>query len=406
LEITINPKKLSGKVMVPPSKSVSHRAIICASLAKGKSLVKNIKYSQDIEATLDCMSAMGMTYERYEDSLTINGIDVFNSNGILSMNTRESGSTIRFLIPMALLCSETVEVTGSEKLMQRPLKPYFDIFDTKGIKYSYEGNKLKLSGKLTSGTYEIAGDVSSQFISGLLFALPLVEGNSIVKITTALESIGYVDLTLDMLKNFGIEIINNDYKEFIIKGNQSYKAMDCTVEGDYSQAAFYEVAKVLGNDIQCLGLNENSSQGDKEILSIVEKVKNNGLNGIKIDVKDIPDLVPILTVLGTFCKGTTEIYNAARVRIKESDRLESTTCELRKLGAKITELPDSLIIEGTGKLKGGVVDSWNDHRIAMALAIASTICEEPVTITCAESVNKSYPHFWEHFKSIGGNINE
>ena len=406
MEITINPKKLSGKVMVPPSKSVSHRAIICASLAKGQSLVKNIKYSQDIEATLDCMSAMGMTYERHEDSLTINGIQAFNPNGLLNMNTRESGSTIRFLIPMALLCSETAEVTGSDKLMQRPLKPYFDIFEAKDINYSYEGSKLKLSGKLTSGTYEITGDVSSQFISGLLFALPLVDGDSIIKITTALESKGYVDLTLDMLKAFGIEIINNNYEEFIIKGAQSYKAMDCTVEGDYSQAAFYEVAKVLGNDIQCLGLNENSSQGDKEILAIVEKVRNNGLTGIKIDVKDIPDLVPILTVLGTFCKGTTEIYNAARVRIKESDRLESTTCELRKLGAKITELPDSLIIEGTGKLKGGVVDSWNDHRIAMALAIASTICEEPVTITCAESVSKSYPHFWEHFKSLGGSINE
>jgi 3-phosphoshikimate 1-carboxyvinyltransferase len=414
--IRIIPSSLKGEINIPPSKSLAHRAVICAGLSEGVSNISNIIYSQDIKATIEGMKSLGVEIENYSDNLSIRG----RSYPILIKDTIdciESGSTLRFLISIALLTGEEITFQGRGKLVSRPLNVYYDIFEKQGIKY--ETNKgelpLKVKGKLKSGDFFVKGNISSQFITGLMFTLPLLEGDSKIIMTTELESKGYVDLTIDCLKKFGIEIENNDYKEFHIKGNQKYKAMDYRVEGDFSQAAFWIVAGILGKEIRCKDLNVNSLQGDKVILDIVKKmggkievkdgcidVKQSNTKGITIDASECPDLVPILSVLGAVSEGTTKIINAERVRIKECDRLKAVAAELNKIGAEVEELKDGLIIKGKKVLKGGVVDSWNDHRIAMAMAVASIKCEKELIITNSRAVNKSYPHFWEDFKKLGG----
>jgi len=279
---------------------------------------------------------------------------------------------------------------------------------------------LKVSGKLTSGTYRVRGDISSQFITGLLFSLPILEGNSKILITTKLESKGYIDLTLDILKDFGIEIENNNYKEFNIRGAQKYNSRNYYVEGDYSQGAFFLVAGALGSSIVCYGLNKDSLQGDKVIVDILEamgcnveeseegiRVKPSKTKGIEIDASNCPDLVPVLTVLASLSEGETKIVNAKRLRIKEcSDRLHAITKELNKLGADIIELEDSLIISGVNELKGGEVDSHNDHRIVMALAIAATRAKGDVIINNPRAVEKSYPNFFKDYFKLGGECDE
>lgn len=401
---------------------MSHRAIICASLSEGTTKIENIIFSNDIIATCDAMRSLGTSIKYLKDKgeIYIQGKEKLELiNDVIDCN--ESGSTIRFLIPIALTQNNKVTFKGKGKLVERPLDVYYKIFDEKGIEYKNADNKLplELKGPLVSGTYKLRGDVSSQFISGLLFALPLLHGDSKIIITTNLESKGYVDLTLQMLKRFNIDIENKNYKEFYIKGNQKYSSMNYNVEGDFSQAAFFLVAGILGGNIVCCNINIHSLQGDKEILKIIEdmganiKVENDKVKvlksctyGIDIDVAQCPDLVPILSVLAALSKGKTRIINAKRLRIKECDRLRAMATELKVLGAEIEESEDGLVITGKDMLKGGIVDSWNDHRIAMALAIASIRCTEPVIIKNADAVNKSYPDFWEDFKMLGGKVNE
>lgn len=420
--IDIKPSLLKGEIKIPPSKSMSHRAIICASLAEGESLIENIILSDDIIATSEAMKSFGIEIKRSEvDEYGICSLYIKRREKLELLNNeidcKESGSTLRFLIPMAGLLEERVTYTGRGKLVERPLDTYYEIFKEQGISYENDNGNLPLSieGKLKPGNFRIKGNISSQFISGLLFVLPLLEGDSKIIITTDLESKGYVDLTLDMLKRFSIEIENNNYQEFSIKGNQKYKANDYEVEGDFSQAAFFIVAGIIGEEMKCKGLNMNSLQGDKAILDIVKKMgadlfikedfvksKKSSTKGITIDVSQCPDLVPILTVLGALSEGTTKIVNAERLRIKESDRLKAISTELNKLGADVKELEAGLEIKGKEYLRGGVVNSWNDHRIAMALAIASIKCKEAVIIENSKAVEKSYPNFWEDFEKIGG----
>lgn len=421
--IELKPSKLKGFIEIPPSKSLGHRAIICASLAKGKSIIENIQLSKDITATIEGMKSFGVNIEIKGSVAEIKGNDGFNLEicGNKVVDCIESGSTIRFLIPLALVKKNKTTFEGRGKLVSRPLDPYYEIFKTKDIKYYNENGNLPLTveGKLTAGEFRIKGNISSQFITGLLFALPLLEGNSKIVITTELESKGYVDLTIDMLNKFGIVIENNNYSEFIIKGNQTYRNGKYKIEGDFSQAAFWLTAAILGSDLKCGNMNFESLQGDKVIIDLIKqmgaeiliedssvKAVSSITKGISIDASECPDLVPILAVLGSLSEGETKIFNAERVRIKECDRLQAITCELKKLGADIEELPDGLIIKGKEKLKGGVVESWNDHRIAMALAIASTRCEENVIINDSECVQKSYPEFWEDFKKLGGCVDE
>ncbi|WP_234122229.1 3-phosphoshikimate 1-carboxyvinyltransferase [Clostridium hydrogenum] len=418
--VKINPKKLEGSIKIPSSKSLCHRAIICAALSEGESTIENINYSKDIEATLKCMENLGAAASAFNNNETIKLKKGTVAKGEKSLDCFESGSTLRFLIPVALLCGEKVIFSGRGKLPKRPLDPYFNIFDEQNIKYSHPKDEflpLVACGDLKAGNFELKGNISSQFISGLMFALPLLKGDSTIKITTPLESIGYVDMTLDMLNKFGINIENNNYELFKIKGNQKYKAQDCRVEGDFSQAAFWMVAGILNGDIKCLDLNHKSLQGDKAVVGFIEKmggnidtenfiVKTSKTKGTVIDGSQCPDIIPVLTVLAALSEGTTEIINAERLRIKESDRLKAMTTELNKIGADIIEKEAGLIIHGKESLNGGTVQSWNDHRIAMALAVAALKCKEPLIIEGSECVSKSYPHFFEDFKKLGGDVDE
>lgn len=409
---------LKGSVLIPPSKSLSHRAIICASLCKqGESVIDNIILSEDIKATISAMEALGARIaieataiaDRYK--LKISRSNTYINDTVIPC--RESGSTLRFIIPIALTLSNINTFTGAGKLIERPLSPYYKIFDEQGIQYSNDNGKLplKTEGKLKSSSFTIEGDISSQFVSGLLMALPILDGESKITIINDLESKPYVDLTIDMLKKFGIDIINNDYKEFLVKGNSEYKASDYQVEADYSQAAFFLGANFLGNKIQCLGLNENSIQGDKAIVDILHKMKNLTDDEITIDASQIPDLIPIIAVVSSCMKyKTTYISNAKRLRIKESDRLYAICSQLKKIGADVIELEDGLIIRGNTSLNGCIsnesVNSFNDHRIAMALAIAATKCKNNIVLEDYESVTKSYPNFWNDYVKLGGKLSE
>lgn len=406
MNIKINPNKLSGKVTVPPSKSVAHRMIISAALSKGTSIVTNLYPSVDILATIDCMKSLGAKIDFEGDTATVTGITEPPKKAILDCH--ESGSTLRFLIPVA--CALGVECTflGSAKLPTRPITPYLDQFPKHGIEFDFskanDGEFLPLTvkGKLTAGKFEIDGGISSQFITGLIFALPLLEGDSEIYLTSHLESKPYVDITLGCLKNFYGQVTETE-QGYLIKGSQTLKACDVSVEGDYSQAAFYRVANALGSDIEILGLNENSYQGDKAIMEICKNAECNGkIKPFNIDCSDIPDLVPILTVLATFADGKSEITNVARLRIKECDRLEAISTCLNSLGAKVKAFDDRLEIEGVDTLSGSEVYAYNDHRIAMSMAIASTKCIGELTVKGAECVRKSYPNFFEHFEMLGG----
>ncbi len=425
MKVKINPTKLGGTISIPPSKSYSHRAIIAAALAtpnnkKDTSKIENLKYSVDITTTTDIMNDWGAEIQVLEDSEIIKG----NSGKVTPKNEyvqcNESGSTIRFLIPIGISSENELIFDGKGKLIERPLHSYYKIFDEKGIEYYHNNEQLplKIKGKLSSGVYEIDGNVSSQYITGLLYTLPLLDGDSKIIINKTLESKGYIDLTLEMLELAGVKVANNNYASFDIKGNQVYNPFNYVIEGDYSQVAFWIVAGILGNEIKCLHVKKESLQGDKEIVEIVKRmganidvfddyiiVKPSKTKGTIIDLSQCPDIGPILTVLAALSEGETRIINAERLRIKESDRITAMRTELNKLGANIIEENDSMIINGVDKLTGGItVDAWNDHRIAMALAIASIKTEGSFIIEGAESVKKSYPHFWEDFTKMGGNI--
>ena len=426
MKIKIKPSTLNGKIEIPPSKSYSHRAVIAAALAESekKSMIDNLKFSVDITTTTDIMENWGAKIKRFESALEIVGNDgrVVPKDKYVQCN--ESGSTIRFLIPVGITSTNELIFDGKGKLVDRPLDSYYKIFEEQGLKYETTGGKLPLTvnGKLKAGNYEIDGNISSQFITGLLYALPLLDGDSKLTINKNLESKGYIDLTLGILQLAGIEIKNNDYKLFEIKGNQSYKPFDYTVEGDYSQVAFWIVAGIISanrdNEVKCLHVNKNSLQGDREIIEIVTRmganleifddyviVKPSKTKGTVIDISQCPDIAPILTVLAALSEGETRIINGERLRIKESDRITSIKTELNKLGANVAEKGDSLIIQGVQGFTGGVtVSAWNDHRIAMSLAVASSRCEKEIVLEEAESVRKSYPHFWDDFVKMGGEI--
>lgn len=418
MKVTIHPKPLQGSLVVPPSKSLSHRAIIAAALAEGKSIISNVILSKDIMATIEGMKALGASIDIQGNCLYITGSKVQRKNKEIFAN--ESGSTLRFLIPIALVCEEAVCFTGQNQLVHRPLDSYLEIFDQQGISYSHAEHQylpLQIEGKLKPGNYEIRGDISSQFITGLLYALPLLEADSKIKITTSLESKGYVDLTLDILKRFGITIINHEYEEFIIPGNQTYISCDYQVEGDYSQVAFFLVAGALGADIKLYGMNENSYQGDKKIIMDMKAFgatieKNNDVlrcipgktKGTIVDFSQSPDLGPALTVLASLSEGTSQFIHAERLRIKECDRITCMREELEKMGAKLIEQQDGLTIEGVSELTGAVLDSHNDHRVAMALAMASLKTKGDIVIRNAECVTKSFPDFWRVFEALGGDV--
>ena len=420
-KITITPKTLQGTIAVPPSKSLAHRAIICAALAPGMSRISGIDYSEDIEATIEGMKALGAIIKQEGDTLIIDG-SITLGLGRVEIDAHESGSTLRFLMPLSLVNFSRVHFVGKGKLGQRPLDVYYDIFDKQKIAYLRKDSErldVILDGQLHSDIFEVPGNVSSQFISGLLFTLPLLKGDSLIKITTPLESKGYIDLTLDMLEKFGIKIINHDYQAFQIRGNQNYTPCDYNVEADFSQAAFYLVADLLGSDITLTNLNMHSSQGDRAILDIMEQMGGEIVEtsaGIKvvcdkikpatIDASQCPDLMPVVSVACGLAEGTSHIINAGRLRIKECDRLTASVELLKATGIDAVEEEDSMTITGSTSYNKAEVTSSNDHRMCMAEAILSTRANGPITIDDKDCVKKSYPGFFEDFKSLGGEYHE
>lgn len=412
MDLTIYPSKLAGEVTPPSSKSQAHRALIAAALGGGISTISNLADSQDIQATRRCLSALGALVEDLgPGTLRVHGLgnSIPQAGPFPTLDCGESGSTLRFLIPVALLVQGQAAFTGRGRLMERPLAPYEDLFRGKGIGWSMEHGVLTLdSGRgydrlaLDPGEYRLPGDVSSQFITGLLFALPLLEGDSDLLLTAPLESRGYVDLTLDVLDRFGV-VAEPRENGFHIPSGQMYQARDLAVEADWSQAAFWYAANHLGGQVDILGMDPTSRQGDREIAAYSRMLARSGQ--VELDVSQCPDLAPPLAAMAAVRTGTTRLTNAARLRAKESDRLASVTRALRAMGGQVEEYADSLTIHGVKRLPGGgVVDCANDHRIAMMAAVCAASAEAPVKLLGAECVRKSYPEFWTHFQSLGGEL--
>ncbi|MCI8440395.1 MAG: 3-phosphoshikimate 1-carboxyvinyltransferase [Oscillospiraceae bacterium] len=388
MNLTIMPTLLSGTVAPPPSKSQAHRYLIAAALAGEGSVIENLADSQDIQATRWCMKTMMTSCRR-----------------IAEFNCLESGSTLRFLIPIALALRGGGRFTGHGRLMERPQQPYFDLFDEKGIRYELKNGFLTVEGQLTPGAFRLPGNVSSQFVTGLLYALPLLAGDSRIVLTTDLESRSYVDMTLEALSAFGVTAAWEDSRTLAVPGGQSYIPATVRVEGDWSQAAFWFAAISLGSRLEIEGLQQLSAQGDRVIRDHFVRLTPPG--DVDIDLSGCPDLAPPLAAMAVLRRGDTRLLNAGRLRLKESDRLTSITAALGALGASIEEQPDSLIVHGVETLAGGcTVDCWNDHRIAMMTAIAATRCEKPVALLGAECVAKSYPDFWRDYQMLGGEIRE
>ena len=405
MDIRIRPVPLHGAVTPPPSKSQAHRLIICAALAKGRSIIRNVAFSQDIRATLGCVSALGASWTELESGvIAVDGLGGRKVSGALPLlDCGESGSTLRFFIPIALAVAGGAEFCGRGRLMQRPQKPYFDLFDQMGIKYEQKDDKLRVEGRLKAGEYRLPGNVSSQFFTGLLFALPLLDGRSEIIPTTELESEDYIRMTIQAQKMAGLSVEQLPDGGHAVQG-QSYRTMDVAVEADWSQAGFWYAAKNLGSDLKICGMDEHSLQGDRRIAEFAALLGREG--DCAIDVSQCPDLVPPLAAMAALRKGDCRITGAARLRIKESDRLSAVTAALNAMGARVEEFPEELLIHGVSSLKGGaVIDCCNDHRIAMMCAVAATRCRGGDTVLLgAECVRKSYPDFWLGYRELGGDM--
>lgn len=393
MNVTINPTRLSGVVEAVSSKSDGHRKIICSALSDSETEIIINNISDDIEATLDAIKCLGGDFIKTENGILIKPIK--GKKDKVSLDFRESGSTARFLMPIASVLCENGEFSGQGRLPDRPFAELTGQMRKNGVMVSADNLPMTTKGTLKSGEFELPGNVSSQYISGLLFALPMLDSESRIKLTSPLMSAPYVDMTIDVLSKFGvkIEVLENEY---IVKPQKYISPKRLEVEGDWSSAAFWVVADKICGNVKINGMNPKSRQGDKAITEILDKTE--------IDARDIPDLVPILAVLAASRVGKTRIYGAERLRIKESDRLYAITKCINDLGGNAEETEDGILITGTGKLSGGQVDSFNDHRIAMSCAIASCICENEVKILNAECVKKSYPAFFDDFRKLGGVI--
>lgn len=404
---------LKGCVTAPPSKSAGHRSIICAALSDSPVTVHNCGESNDITATINCITALGSTVER--DGTTLLITPAKRNIESVELDCNESGSTARFMIPVAAaLGVKNVTFKGRGRLPLRPFDILTKALRENGVDCSSDTLPMTVSGKLKNGVFEIPGNISSQYISGLLLALSITEGESEIRLTTPLESAPYVDITINELKTFGANIERTD-KGFSIIGSSHLNGTDRTVEGDWSQAAFFLTAGAISEKVTVNGVFKDSLQGDKEIVNLLRRFGANvietddsvtvspaPLHGIEIDAGNIPDLVPILAVTASFAKGTTVIKNAERLRIKESDRIKETVSRLNAFGIKAFETADGMVIEGT-KATPADITSANDHRIVMAFSILSSAINGTSSIDNAEAINKSYPLFFEDLKKIGGN---
>ena len=383
MDITIQPGKLSGQLTAIPSKSQAHRLLICAAFAGSPTTLICPDTNRDIEATVDCLNALGANIERTSDGYFIRPIRNIHETAVL--NCCESGSTLRFMLPIAGALGVDAIFQMAGRLPQRPLSPLWEEMERMGVRLTRPtADTIRCCGKLRPGNYSIDGGVSSQYITGLLFALPLIDGETNLTVTGKLESKPYVTMTERAIAIFGKP------------GSPS--PGELTVEGDWSNGAFFLAAKALGNDIEVNNLAPDSPQGDRAAAALLPRLEEN----ITIDASDIPDLVPILSIVAGAKKGATFV-NIQRLRIKESDRVASTIAMIQALGGRAASTEETLTVYGTG-YRGGTVNAQNDHRIAMSAAIAATVCTAPVTVIGAEAVKKSYPKFWDEYKRLGGKL--
>ncbi len=417
MRVKISNSKVSGTVQIPPSKSMSHRAIVLASLAKGTSKISNLIFSDDIIATIEAMNSLGAKIEKQGNDITVTGIENFNLNKKLTLNCNESGSTLRFLIPLASLFDQEVKFTGQGKLLERPQTVYNDIFKKQNKYFQHNKDSIVIKEKLSAGTFKIDGSISSQFITGLLLTLPFLKEDSTIEITEPFESSSYVTLTINLMKLFSLKVEQIDPLTFKIKGNQQPLATDYCVEGDFSQLAFHAVLGAINNDLTLTGIDHSSNQGDKVIIDILKKagckiaeiengykIYKSDLKAQLIDLADCPDLGPILTVLAACSEGTTEFINAERLRIKESDRILAMETNLKKYGIDFSSTASTMTITGGILKQSAVVDSFNDHRIAMSLTVLGTILDGETIIEDANAITKSYPNFYQVIKNIKGRV--
>ncbi len=398
MNVIITPGALAGRVRVPASKSAAHRALICAALADGPTTIRISALNRDIEATIACLTALGADIRREADALRVTPVARVPEDALLDCG--ESGSTLRFLLPVAAALGARCRVVGRGRLPQRPNAPLTNALRANGASVDSDLLPMALSGRLRSGRFELPGDVSSQYISGLLFALPLPDGDSQITLTTHLESAAYVDMTLAALARFGIRVepIGGGWR---IPGGQRYRSPgEIEVEGDWSAAAFWLAANAIGADVRVEGLNQDTAQGDRAVIRLLGRAE--------IDASNVPDLVPALAVAAAHRPGRTVIAGAARLRLKESDRLESVARLLRALGHGCRVTADGLEIDGGAPTPCAeairAVDGANDHRIVMAAAVAAAHADRPVRVTGAEAVEKSYPDFFRDFRQLGGRV--
>lgn len=423
--LTIKPSDIFGSVYIQISKSDTHRALIASFLADGESVLKPWMEDVgiDITATKEAVSIFA-DFKAEKDCLKV--IPKNKNINNITIDVKESGSSLRLLIPVVSALGINAKFIGSKKLFSRPLEIYKKIWLKQGLTFDLKEDSLTVEGKLKSGDFIVEGNISSQFISGLLFALPLLDGDSKITIEGELESAPYVMMTLKTLKSAKIETskhADNNIDNNIIEvfGHQKYSPINYEIEADWSHAAFFAAAGALGGEVTLYGLNKYSIQGDKEILNILKfmgaLIVNNDdssitvkkisrLNALDIDIINIPDLAPVIVALASTAKGTTKLYNAKRLRYKESDRINDLKDSFNKIGAKITSTENEIYIEGVEKLIGGKTSSHNDHRIAMALCVASAVCDNDIIIDDAASINKSSFNFIEQFRSIGAKMKE
>lgn len=411
-----------GEIEAISSKSYVHRLLIAAALSDKESVIKTNILSEDMKATIDCLNALGADIKVEDKNIYVNPTRCMKTGKKIEnthLNPNESGSTARFLLPVASVLCKQFSMEGHGKLPERPFGPVCECMRENGAVISSDFIPLEVSGELKPGTFTLPGNISSQYITGLMYALPMLNGDSDIMLTTKLESKAYIDITLDVLKLFGIQILSAE-TGYHIPGNQRYIAPDAMkAQGDWSNAAFFLCMGAIAGEMGVTEIDADSPQGDKEILNILKKfgaevtieetsvtVKKKALKAIRTDVSEIPDLVPVMCVVAGLAEGTTVFENAGRLRIKESDRIETTKALLQALGADLKAVEEdgkvNLYIQGVKEYTGGEVDSAGDHRIAMSAAVAAVRAIAPVTIHGAQAVNKSYPGFFDDYKRVLG----
>ena len=409
-------RAVAGRIAAPPSKSMAHRAVLCAALAKGTSHLHHLAFSKDISATLGAAARLCARVTTGENDAVVEGLGRFLPVDA-PVDCCESGSTLRFLIPLASLTGQEVTFTGRGRLMERPQSVYKTLYQQQGLRFEQGADRLTVEGALTSGEYELAGNVSSQFISGLLFALPLLDGDSTLHLIPPVESRSYIDMTRTVQAAFGVTSRWLDGNTLALPGRQHYRPCDYDVEGDYSQAAFPAVLGAVCGGVTVTGLRPDTLQGDAVILDILHRCgaqftregdtvtfAKAPLHGVDIDLADCPDLGPVLMVLGLLCEGTTVIRNAERLRLKESDRIAAMEAELRACGGVLESEGGTITMHDCAEhlhAPEGILHGHNDHRVVMSLAVLSAAAGLPLTVDDAEAIQKSWPNFFAAIRPLG-----